>query len=191
MIKLTSLILFCLLPLVVHAEWSLQKLADEIRPVRQREAQFTEVKEIFLLDATLTQTGILSFRAPDVLRKEVKQPTALLIAIDGNELTIAAQGQPTRKLFLHQQPLLLAFTESYRALLAGDRESLEHHYITEMNGTRENWNLRLSPRNGALKKLVVGIEFSGSYTDIKSIVTTELNGDRTITDLIPVNGTEK
>lgn len=189
--KLISLSLLCLSPLIAYADWSLQELTEEIRPVKQRTARFTETKESFLLDTALIQTGTLSFRAPTLLRKEIKEPKPLLMMIDGDELTVSAQDQPTRHLFLRDHPLLLAFTESYRALLAGEQETLEFHYNTEMTGSRENWNLRLTPRNETLGQLIVSVEFFGSDTEIQSIVTTEFDGDRTITKLIPINGSEK
>lgn len=189
--RLFSLSLLSLLPSIVIGEWSLQQLLQEIGLPQQRQAAFTESKESFLLSTPLSQSGILSFTAPKLLRKEVKQPNYLLMTVDGDELTVVVQDQPVRHLYLREQPLLLAFTEAYRALLAGDMAALARHYTIGLTGSREGWHLRLTPRNSALQNLVERIEFYGASSEIASIVTTEANGDRTITKLIPMPSTEK
>ena len=113
-----TLLLLIFAPLV-WAEMTLENLMAEFSQVTSAQAHFTELKTLTLLKEPLLLEGTLSYRAPDYLKKMVTRPEPSQFEIAGDRLIIATTAGK-RSISLDAHPVIRAFAESYRALLAGD-----------------------------------------------------------------------
>lgn len=170
-----------------HPAWSLHELMQEMATIETRSNRFEEVKELAILDQAITQTGTLHFQAPDRLSKQIPFPVASSFEIQGDQLTIKTAGKPDQQMNLDAYPPLLIFVESLRAVLAGNLQTLQQHFDTQLQGDREVWRLRLHPRDRVLARQVERIDIEGHATDISRYGILETNGDRTLTTLTPLS----
>ena len=166
--------------------WSLENLMQSIASIESRSNRFSESKELAILDLTLTQTGILHFQSPDRLDKRILQPEASSFEIAGSQLTIKSAGNPDQIMMLDDNPQLRAFSESIRAVLAGDLQALQRHFETRLEGSPEHWQLFLAPVDKLLGMQIDHIEVQGEATELKRFIVLEHGGDRTTTTLEPL-----
>jgi hypothetical protein len=177
---------------VSHAEmpeqgaWSLENLMLDMATIESRTNRFTETKELAILELTLTQTGILHFQSPDRLNKQILSPEASSFEIAGSQLTIKSAGNPDQVMMLDDNPQLRAFSESIRAVLAGDLQALQHHFEIRLEGSSAQWQLFLQPMDKLLAMQIDRIEILGKAKDIRQFIVLENGGDRTITTLEPL-----
>jgi hypothetical protein len=134
-------------PRVLPAEeaWTLPQLMEALAAVSEVDATFVERKELAVLESPLESSGILRYRAPDDMEKEVLYPEPMRYAISRDQIIID-QPSGERKVFpLDQYPLLRVLSESMRATLAGDQTTLERFYHLTFSAGSSEWTLRLEP----------------------------------------------
>ena len=166
------------------APLTLDDLLAGFAGVEVADARFEEKLILAITESPLTSTGVLSYRRPDYLKKEVLEPSHSLFEISGDRVIVETE-QERRTLSLDSQPAIRAFAEAYRATLAGDRKALERHYEVELSGAAEQWSLRLQPLDARIRSFVRSIEFSGSGTRILRIETQEASGDFSVMSIKP------
>lgn len=149
---------------------------QDLAGVKQSRQKFTEVKTFELLEAPLTQTGVMSYIAPDTVMREIRTPQKERFEIQGNQLKVVRNGT-TRMLDLKRVPVVHAFIESFRATLSGDIERLKKYYTMTFKGTQAQWEMRLTPIDPRMKKYVSLIRFQGNAGNINRIEIRERNGD--------------
>ena len=89
---------------------------------------------------------------------------------------------------LGNQPEALAFVDSIRGTLAGDRAALERSYGLHLAGTPDKWTLTLLPSDPRIAALLQRIVVSGSRDRIRSIEYVQADGDRSLLTLEPIAG---
>ncbi len=181
--RLAALLLLLLTPLPALA-FSLSELQSLLASVQRAEAHFDEEYLLAVLDVPLVSSGTLSYRAPDFLKKTVTAPQPSSFTVDVNRLTIVQAGE-RHVVDLASAPQLNAFTESLRAVLAGDFDSLSRLYRLALEGDRDHWTLRLSPEAPLLTRSIEHIVVTGNRAELQSFVVQERGGDRTTTRLEP------
>ena len=179
---LALLVFFICLP--VRADLSLEILLQQFSETGSANAHFREEKQLALLETPLVVEGMLSYRSPDYLRKEVQSPEHSLFEISGDSLRIET-GEDQRTLSLDSHPLIRAFAESYRAILSGNGATLERHFETELTGTLDDWTLNLLPRDKQARAYITLIIIKGSNGQIRSTETREASGDMTLMTIKP------
>ena len=150
-------------------------------------ATFTERKYLAVLDKPVVSTGEMRFRPPDYMEKRTTSPHPETLVLDKGEISME---RDKRKLTisLETQPEALAFVESIRALLAGDRKALEKSYLLQLSGTPQKWVLHLLPSDQRIAALVLRITVSGSGNQVRSVEYLQADGDRTVLSIEPVAG---
>ena len=83
----------------------------------------------------------------------------------------------TRTVSLEDYPPLRAFVEGFRAVLAGDLESLKQFYDVRLEGEQSSWVLILMPLEESVQELVQVLRFVGKEDSFTSIEIWEPNGD--------------
>ena len=166
------------------ADFSLEMLLEQFTRTSSADARFREEKQLAVLEVPLVVEGTLSYRAPDYLKKEVRQPQHSLLEISGDSLRLET-GKEQRTLSLDSHPLIRVFAESYRAILSGNGATLEQHFETELAGTLEDWTLRLLPRDKQARDYIAAIIIRGSSSHIHSTETLEASGDTTLMTITP------
>jgi hypothetical protein len=170
----------------VNADFPLAALMTQFSSHSSASARFSEEKQLALLEVPLLLEGILTYRAPDYLKKEIHKPQNSLFEISGDLLHIET-GNEQRTLSLDSHPLLRAFAESYRATLSGNGAALEKYFETELTGTRDRWSLHMLPRDDEVRTHIESILMTGSGSNILSIKTVETSGDTSLMTIIPDN----
>ncbi|MCG7923700.1 MAG: outer membrane lipoprotein carrier protein LolA [Candidatus Thiodiazotropha lotti] len=165
--------------------WSLDYLMTQWQASGERQARFTETRQLALLDQPIEQQGTLLFQPPDRLVRTLAPPSSTKYEIEGNRLTLW-RNQQQQVVLLDNIPELLAFSASFRSVLSGDRETLERYFNPELTGSQDAWSLNLIPREGALGNKITRIEITGTDLQIERYLVIESNGDQIITQLMPI-----
>lgn len=154
------------------------------------EARFVEEKRIALLAVPVRSEGRLFFSPPGRLLRRVTSPEPSVALIDAGRLRMR-QGERVEDLSIDENPVLRGFIDSFRAVLAGDREALERFYRVELtlrpDDGPEAWELRLRPRGGALARFLREIRIRGNDVTLREMTMVEVNGDQTRTEFHDVN----
>jgi outer membrane lipoprotein-sorting protein len=167
------------------AAFDVVQLMNDLARNKGGTAKFVERKFIALLDKPVVSTGELSYSAPDRLEKRTVTPKPETLRLDRDTLSIEREKQ---KLIidLANQPEALAFVDSLRGTLNGNRAALEKNYLLHLSGNPEKWVLTLLPSEQKIAALVQRITVSGSHDHIHSIEYLQADGDRSLMLIEPL-----
>ncbi len=173
-------------PLTHASEWQLADLMQNLHERGARQARFSETRTLAILDQPIEQTGLLIFEPPDRLVRRLDPPSTLSAEIEGNQLTLWQGEERKQTLLLDNVPELLAFSASFRAILAGDTDTLEHYFETHLEGGERAWTLTLTPKQSGFAARIARIVIEGQGAEINRYTTLETGGDQTLTRLQPL-----
>ena len=149
--------------LPASAAFDVAQLMGDLAKLKGGKAKFVEKKYISLLDKPLISTGEMNFTAPDRLEKRTLTPKVETLLLDKDMLSIEREKQKLT-INLSNQPEALAFIDSIRGTLTGNRAVLEKNYLLHLSGTQDKWVLTLLPSEQKIAALVLRIIVSGSKT---------------------------
>ncbi len=167
------------------ATFDLEALTALLARVRAGEATFVETRRIEMLDRTLTSSGRLAFKAPDVFVRETLRPRHEKLAVDGNTLTMSI-GERSRTLQLDASPEAAVVVEAIRGTLTGNRAALERLFETRVGGDASAWTLDLVPRDLRLRGQVASVGISGRDSTVREVRVLLADGDRSVMTIEPV-----
>ena len=169
-----------------NEDWGIEQLLEGLAAVKEAELEFVETKKSFLLTVDLESRGDIVYRAPDYMKKTVREPIVESIAIDGDILTIEKStlgGKKEEK--LHSQSLTISENAlansavgSIMAIMAGDKSQLSDGYDITMSGQRQAWNLVLQPKLDVIKEKIDQVVLTGSHFEVNLIETTFPDGEQ-------------
>ena len=172
-----GLLFFLALP--AFAAFDVAQLMADLAKHKSGKARFVEKKTIAMLDKPVISTGEMSFTAPDRLEKRTLTPKPELLTLDKDLLSIEREKQKLT-INLSNQPEALAFIDSIRGTLSGNRAALEKNYGLYLSGSSDKWVLTLLPSDQKIAALVQRIIVSGSKSQIRSIEYLQADGDRSL-----------
>ena len=161
------------------AEWGIDQLMQGMSQIRSGHATFVEKKYIAMLDKPVESSGELFFSAPDRLEKRTLKPRPESMLLDGSTLTVEQKGK-RHVLPLQSYPEIVAFIDSIRGTLAGDRAALERVYKLSLEGDEQQWKLELQPLSERMKKVVERIRIAGERHELRTIEIRQADGDRSV-----------
>lgn len=169
---------------------SLDRLLERFSELPGLETRYREEKRIALLAVPTRSEGRIYFAPdPDRLMRRQTAPEASAALIADGRLRMR-QGERTEELSIRDNPVLRGFVDSFRAVLAGDREALERFYDAELTARPDAgddaWELRLIPRAEALRQFLRSITMRGTGVTIESMTMVEVSGDETRTEFFDV-----
>ena len=167
------------LTLPALAAFDVGQLMDELARHKGGKARFVEKKYISLLDKPVVTSGEMSYTAPDRLEKRTLLPKVETLLLDKDMLSIEREKQKLT-INLSNQPEALAFIDSIRGTLTGNRVALEKNYGLYLSGNSDKWVLTLMPSEQKIAALVVRIIVTGSKSQIRSIEYLQADGDRSL-----------
>ena len=165
---------------VVAADFDASRVLQELAQRTSSKAAFVELKYIAALRQPLVSSGELFFTPPSRLEKHTLKPIAETLILDGDKLIIQRGKRRPMTLSLSSRPEAAGFVESMRATLLGDRDALERYYELDASGSMEDWQLRLVPKEDAMRKIIDTIRISGAAARIKTIEFQQADGDRSL-----------
>jgi outer membrane lipoprotein-sorting protein len=183
--RLFAIVALLALALPASAAFDLGQLMNNLARHQGGTAKFVEKKYIALLDKPVVSSGELSYNAPDRLEKRTLTPKPETLILDRDRLSIEREKQKLT-INLANQPEALAFVDSLRGTLNGNRAALEKNYFLHLSGNREKWVLTLLPSDQKIAALVQRITVSGSRDQIRSIEYLQADGDRSVMLIEPL-----
>jgi hypothetical protein len=170
----------------VHAAgFDLPALMAQLAQVRSGEAVFTEDRRLIQLDRTVRSAGRLSFTAPDTFVRETLQPRHERLAVVGNQLTLS-RGNRTQTVLLDSVPEASVMVEAIRGTLTGNRDTLERYFETSLQGSAEQWQLELVPRDPRLRGQVTQLRLAGRLGQVRELRISMADGDTSLMRIEPV-----
>jgi outer membrane lipoprotein-sorting protein len=169
------------------AGFDLAALMQQLSQVRSGEAVFVEDRRVQQLDQTLRSSGRLSFTAPDTFVRETLKPRQERMAVVGNQLTLS-RGNRSQTTLLDSVPEAAVIVEAIRGTLTGNREALERYFDTSVQGSAEQWQLDLVPRETRLRGQVTHLRLSGRQGQVREVRMTLADGDTSVMRIEPVTG---
>jgi len=163
---------------------TLDQLMQLLGQRKRGEADFSEVRYLSVLSEPLRSRGVLVYEAPDHLEQRILQPRAETVVLDHGVLTMRL-GKRVRSVPLAEQPQIAPLVDSIRALLAGERATLEQRFTLQLTGSIEHWLLRLTPRESSLRSSVREIDMSGDGDAVREVQLQARNGDRSVMQIQP------
>jgi hypothetical protein len=167
------------------AAFDIGTLMQVLREHRGGRARFVEKKYVAILDRPLVSTGELRYLPPDRLEKRTLTPRPELMLLEGDTLSIE-RGKQKMSVRVADYPEAVAFADSIRGALAGDRAALERHYALHLSGSPEKWSLALLPGDARIAALVSRITIGGTHGRVRSVEYLQTDGDRAIMSIEPV-----
>ena len=172
------------------AGFDLQALMQQLAQVRSGQAVFEEDRRVQQLDQTIRSSGRLSFIAPDTFVRETLKPRHERMAVVGNQLTLS-RGDRSRTTMLDSVPEAVVIVEAIRGTLTGNRATLERYFDTNLQGSPEQWQLELVPRDARLRGQVSYLRVSGRQHQVREVRMTMADGDTSVMRIEPVDAAAK
>ena len=177
----------CSVALPAHAAgFDLDELTALLARVRSGEATFVERREVSVLDRTVMTSGRLSFQAPDTFVRENLKPLAEKVAVVGDTVTMSRGGR-SRTVTLDSVPEAAVIIEAIRGTLTGNRDALRKLFETRVGGDAKAWTLDLVPRDVKLRAQVSTIRVSGRQSQVREVLITLPDGDKTTMTIEPTS----
>lgn len=182
-----ALLALCLMAAgqVRAAGFDLPALMALLAQVRSGEAVFTEERRVMQIDRTLLSKGRLSFAAPDTFVRETLQPRQERVAVVGNQLTMT-RGSRSQTTQLDSVPEAAVIVEAIRGTLTGNRASLERYFDTALQGSPEQWQLELVPRDPRLRGQVSQLRLTGRLGQVREVRIALADGDSSVMRIEPM-----
>lgn len=168
------------------AGFDLPALMKQLAQTRSGQAEFVEDRRVQQLDHTLHSSGRLSFSAPDTFVREQLKPRHERMAVVGNQLTLSRGGR-TQTTLLDSVPEAVVIVEAIRGTLTGNRATLERYFDTGVQGSPEQWQLDLVPREPRLRQQVAYLRLSGRQGQVREVRMTLADGDVSVMRIDPVS----
>jgi len=173
--------------LALAADWNIDSLMRGLARHEGGRAKFVETKTIALLDKPVVSSGELNYVPPARLEKRTLKPKQEFMVLDGDNLRLE-RGKQVLSIRLSEQPEALAFVDSLRGTLAGDKAALEKNYKLRLSGSEEKWTLDLLPDDQRIAAFVVRITFGGSKNRVEWIRYLQADGDSAAMTIEPLDG---
>lgn len=179
---------FAVLPTLAWAGgWDVDALMRGLAKQEGGRARFVETKTIALLDKPVVSSGELNYVPPAHLEKRTLKPKQELMVLDGDQLRLE-RGKQVFSIRLTEQPEALAFVDSLRGTLSGDKAALEKNYKLRLSGTEERWTLDLLPDDQRIAAFVLRITFGGSKNRVDWIRYLQADGDSAVMTIEALDG---
>jgi hypothetical protein len=162
--------------------FDLDELMAGLATVRSAQATFVERRTVQELDRTLESSGRLTYQAPDHFTRETLSPHHDKLDVSGNVVTMT-RGDRTRSFALDASPEAQLMVEAIRGTLGGNRALLERLFELRLDGSAGAWDLLMVPRDARLRGQVADLRISGRGDEIRRVIVTLADGDRSTMQL--------
>lgn len=183
--QLISSIVLASIAVTAHAAFNVDQLMSGLAQHKGGRAKFVEKRYLAVLDRPLVATGEMTYTPPDRLEKRTVTPKPETLLLDKDVVSVE-RDKRRMSINLASRPEALAFADSIRSMLGGNRAALEKNYTLQLNGNADNWVLTLSPTAQQIAALLQRITVSGSKDQIRTIDYLLADGDRSELSIEPL-----
>lgn len=170
---------------VAQAAYNIEQLMTDLASHQGGRARFVEKRHMALLDKPVQASGEMVYSPPDRLEKRTLLPKPETLVLDKDMLSME---RDKRKLTINlaSRPEALAFVDSIRSTLSGNRRALEQNYTLSLQGESSQWVLTLVPSEPAIAALLQRITVSGGKRQVRHIEYLQVDGDRSEISIDPI-----
>lgn len=165
--------------------WDVNDLMATLSKNPGGKGTFTEKRSLSVLDRPIVMSGDLIYIPPNYLEKKVTAPKSEIFILDGDRLQYESQGK-NYSININTQPELVAFVDSIRGTLTGNKKRLEENYALSLTGTPKRWSLTLLPNDPQISKFVSKIIVAGHENKVLQIEYLQADGDRSTMNITPL-----
>lgn len=184
--RLLGSLLLLAIALPVSAAFDIGQLMGDLARHKGGKAKFVEKKYLAILDKPVISTGEMTYTAPDRLEKRTLTPKVETLLLDKDILSIERDKQKL-SINLANQPEALAFVDSIRGTLSGNRAALEKNYALHLAGNSDKWVLTLLPSDQKIASMVQRITVTGNKNQVRIIEYLQADGDRSVLNIDPID----
>lgn len=184
--RLFGCIFLLTLAIPASAAFDIGQLMGELAKHKGGRAKFVEKKYLAILDKPVVSTGEMTYTAPDRLEKRTLTPKIETLLLDKDILSIEREKQKL-SINLANQPEALAFVDSIRGTLSGNRAALEKNYALHLAGNADKWVLTLLPSDQKIASMVQRITVTGNKNQVRVIEYLQADGDRAVLNIDPID----
>ena len=184
--RLLGSLLLLAIALPVSAAVDISQLMGDLARHKGGKAKFVEKKYLAILDKPVISTGEMTYTAPDRLEKRTLTPKVETLLLDKDILSIEREKQKL-SINLANQPEALAFVDSIRGTLSGNRAALEKNYALHLAGNADKWVLTLLPSDQKIASMVQRITVTGNRNQVRIIEYLQADGDRSVLNIDPID----
>lgn len=157
-------------------------LAD-LEPLLQSEppgtVSFEEIHESPWLATPVKSSGVLVWDPP-MLEKRVLSPRQETWRLYPDHMEwIGSGGTGYREIRFDESPELAALANAIRGAVTGDMAGLEKDFYVVPDGNENRWSVKLTLRRPETSRNLDSIVFSGERSQVRMIVVSEQEGERT------------
>lgn len=151
---------------------------------RTLRADFVQTKSLRMLNHKLTARGRVIFAAPARLRWEYLAPTAYVLVIDGEKVTVRS-GKNKHSIDTRQSQIFAQIAQIMSESVTGRSLADTRRFAVRLFDEGNTWTAELTPRNGALKRLfaTVRLRFDAKRRVVTRVDLVEHNGDATVIEM--------
>lgn len=185
--RLLGCLFLVVIALPASAAFDIGQLMNDLSTHKGGRAKFVEKKYLAILDKPVISTGEMTYTPPDRLEKRTLTPKVETLLLDKDILSIE-RDKHKLSINLANQPEALAFVDSIRGTLSGNRSALEKNYALYLSGNADKWVLTLLPSDQKIASMVQRITVTGSKNQVRIIEYLQADGDRSVLNIDPVDG---
>lgn len=151
---------------------SAEDIASQLQEKAESQGQFTQTRTLRDISEPLISRGHYALKKGE-LHWQLEQPFPAELKITQNGIYQKQDGQwlPLPKNQTQQQ------TQLFLGLLNGDWQALAHYFDIQATGTRQNWQLTLTPNNSTIQQIFTSILLEGDRHSVRHIRIKESQGD--------------
>ena len=156
--KMVKILLTALFPLfllffiqpVFALNNGLQKVLLPFNTISHIKFSYTEIRKSVFFKKEQYSNGIITYKKPDIIIKEVLKPQNKTYKIVNNVLTVSALDRKSKKLKtnkinINNFPQLYQFVNLVKSILSGDIKFIQSHYTFKLDEKELMWTLTLFP----------------------------------------------
>ncbi|MDB5749675.1 MAG: hypothetical protein JWP65_96 [Ramlibacter sp.] len=162
----------------------LPQLQQLLRSGARPDARYEEVRESPWLSSPVTTRGTLHVTRQG-LEKRIESPGPETWRLLQDRLEWQGADGARRQIPFTQAPALQALADVTRRAVAGDLAGLERDFRITVRGHADVWSARLEPRSAALQRQLDSVELQGTGGQLRVLIVTERQGERTTTRILP------
>ena len=183
-----ALIVILFLPVALYAQFT---PVAEIEPFRQRmaaenkqfttiECDFTQYKQLTIMDEPLVSSGMFFFKQDDKVRLDYTQPSPYLIVLNGQKVKITTTGK-SNVYDMSSYQMVTVMKTMLSSCLLGDFSGAGRDYDMSVSEDKSVYLVEITPRIKRIKKYLQKIEliFDKGNLSVNQLTVYEPSGDYT------------
>lgn len=186
---LTTFLLLALMALPAAAQTkeanqARQAIMAAAQKINTLQCDFTQTKQLRMLNNKLTSRGRMYYQKSDRLRWEYTSPYSYTFLLNGNQ-ALMRQGRQTKVSSTAGNKTLREVSRIMMSSVVGNCLSNTRDFKVALRQVGGRWQATLTPQRGTMKQMFKNIRltFNRQTKQVQSVLLTEKNGDTTLIEL--------